>query len=68
MQMTELSRSIREVKIVLYGNSDSEPTAEGCAQVTQEFFRENTLRLLIVCLPKLSLEVSILIYDIFGKI
>ncbi|XP_042446052.1 putative MO25-like protein At5g47540 isoform X2 [Zingiber officinale] len=54
--MTELSSSIREVKIVLYGNRDSEPTAEGCAQVTQEFFRENTLRLLIVCLPKLSLE------------
>ncbi|CAL9083229.1 unnamed protein product [Musa acuminata var. zebrina] len=57
MQMAELCKNIRELKSILYGNSDSEPVAEACAQLTQEFFRENTLRLLIVCLPKLNLEV-----------
>lgn len=56
--MAELSKFIRELKSILYGNSESEPVSEACAQLTQEFFRENTLRLLINCLPKLSLEVS----------
>lgn len=56
--MAELSKNIRELKTILYGNSESEPVAEACAQLTHEFFKENTLRLLIVCLPKLNLEVS----------
>ena len=56
--MLELSKNVRELKSILYGNSESEPVAEACAQLTQEFFRENTLRLLINCLPKLNLEVS----------
>ncbi|RZS07167.1 hypothetical protein BHM03_00037952 [Ensete ventricosum] len=56
LKMAELCKNIRELKSVLYGNSESEPVAEACAQLTQEFFRENTLRLLIVCLPKLNLE------------
>lgn len=55
-KMMELSKSIRELKIILYGNGESEPLAEACAQLTQEFFRENTLRLIIDCLPNLSLE------------
>ncbi|XP_052182138.1 putative MO25-like protein At5g47540 isoform X1 [Diospyros lotus] len=55
-KMTELSKLIREIKSTLYGNSEAEPVSEACAQLTQEFFRENMLRLLIVCLPKLSLE------------
>ncbi|PKA58218.1 Putative MO25-like protein [Apostasia shenzhenica] len=55
-KMTELSRLIRELKSILYGNSEAEPVYEACAQLTQEFFRENTLRLLIICIPKLSLE------------
>ncbi|KAG8385836.1 hypothetical protein BUALT_Bualt03G0086600 [Buddleja alternifolia] len=55
-KMVELSKLIRELKIVLYGDSESEPVSEACAQLTQEFFRENTLRLLIICLPKLNLE------------
>nr|XP_009794043.1 PREDICTED: uncharacterized protein LOC104240844 [Nicotiana sylvestris] len=55
-QMMELSKSIRELKIILYGNGESEPLAEACAQLTQEFFRENTLRLIITCLPNLNLE------------
>uniref|UniRef100_A0A1S4AX41 MO25-like protein At5g47540 n=1 Tax=Nicotiana tabacum TaxID=4097 RepID=A0A1S4AX41_TOBAC len=56
MAMMELSKSIRELKIILYGNGESEPLAEACAQLTQEFFRENTLRLIITCLPNLNLE------------
>ncbi|KAK6149664.1 hypothetical protein DH2020_017189 [Rehmannia glutinosa] len=54
--MMELGKLMRELKQVLYGDSESEPVAEACAQLTQEFFRENTLRLLIICLPKLNLE------------
>ncbi|KAJ6749431.1 hypothetical protein OIU85_000107 [Salix viminalis] len=55
-KMAELAKNIRELKSILYGNSESEPVSEACAQLTQEFFRENTLRLLIVCLPLLNLE------------
>ncbi|XP_004293374.1 PREDICTED: putative MO25-like protein At5g47540 [Fragaria vesca subsp. vesca] len=55
-KMAELSKNIRELKCILYGNSESEPVSEACAQLTQEFFREDTLRLLITCLPKLNLE------------
>ncbi|XP_015582359.2 putative MO25-like protein At5g47540 [Ricinus communis] len=55
-KMAELSKNIRELKSILYGDSESEPVSEACAQLTQEFFRENTLRLLIICLPKLNLE------------
>lgn len=57
-QMAELNKLIRELKTILYGNNESEPAAEACAQLTQEFFSENTFRLLIICLPKLDLEVS----------
>ncbi|XP_050214026.1 putative MO25-like protein At5g47540 [Mercurialis annua] len=55
-KMAELSKNIRELKSILYGDSESEPVSEACAQLTQEFFRENTLRLLIICLPNLNLE------------
>ncbi|XP_047171222.1 putative MO25-like protein At5g47540 isoform X2 [Vigna umbellata] len=55
-QMSELFKNVRELKQILYGNSDSEPVAEACAQLTQEFFKEDTLRLFIKCLPKLNLE------------
>ncbi|KAL7593308.1 putative MO25-like protein At5g47540 [Lactuca sativa] len=51
-----LSKLLRELKQILYGNSEAEPVSEACAQLTQEFFKENTLRLVIVCLPKLNLE------------
>ncbi|PKI69201.1 hypothetical protein CRG98_010406 [Punica granatum] len=54
--MADLYKNLREMKSILYGNSESEPLSEPCAQLTQEFFRENTLRLLIICLPKLNLE------------
>ncbi|KAK9269509.1 hypothetical protein L1049_001284 [Liquidambar formosana] len=55
-KMAELSKLIRELKSILYGTSESEPVSEACAQLTQEFFGQNTLRLLIICLPKLNLE------------
>ncbi|KAJ6912309.1 hypothetical protein NC651_014877 [Populus alba x Populus x berolinensis] len=55
-KMADLAKNTRELKSILYGNSESEPVPEACAQLTQEFFRENTLRLLIICLPKLNLE------------
>ncbi|GAV65235.1 Mo25 domain-containing protein [Cephalotus follicularis] len=55
-KMVELYKNIRDLKVILYGNSESEPLSEACAQLTQEFFKENTLRLLIKCLPKLNLE------------
>ncbi|KAI3849595.1 hypothetical protein MKW92_042707 [Papaver armeniacum] len=55
-KMAELGKLMRDLKCVLYGNSDSEPLAEACAQLTQEFFKQNTLRLIIICLPKLNLE------------
>ncbi|XP_021759075.1 putative MO25-like protein At5g47540 [Chenopodium quinoa] len=52
----ELGELIADVKSILYGTSEAEPVPESCAQVTQEFFREDTLRLLIFCLRKLDLE------------
>ncbi|XP_074574042.1 putative MO25-like protein At5g47540 [Curcuma longa] len=55
-KMSELCKNIRELKFVLYGDSASEPVVEACTQLTQQFFRQNTLRLLIICLPKLNLE------------
>eukprot|EP00250_Pteridium_aquilinum_P026418 c32979_g1_i1 orf=858-1880(-) len=55
-KMAELGKNIRDMKFILYGNSESEPVPEACAQLTQEFFRENIMKLLIVLLPKLDLE------------
>ncbi|XP_074271969.1 putative MO25-like protein At5g47540 [Silene latifolia] len=55
-KMAELSKVIRELKCILYGNSEAEPMPEACMQLTQEFFRENTFRLVVICLPKLNLE------------
>ncbi|RVW57817.1 putative MO25-like protein [Vitis vinifera] len=46
----------RELKLILYGSGENEPVAEACAELTQEFFKENTLRLLIIFLRKLNLE------------
>ncbi|XP_024987884.1 putative MO25-like protein At5g47540 isoform X3 [Cynara cardunculus var. scolymus] len=55
-KFAELGKLLRELKQILYGNSEAEPVSEACARLTQEFFRENTLCLLIICLPKLNLE------------
>ncbi|XP_060212728.1 putative MO25-like protein At5g47540 [Lycium barbarum] len=55
-KMMELGKTLRDLKCVLYGNGQSEPVSDACSQLTQEFFREDTLRLLINMLPKLNLE------------
>nr|GMC72421.1 putative MO25-like protein At5g47540 isoform X1 [Ipomoea batatas] len=55
-KIAEIDTHIRDIKSILYGSSESEPAAEACAQLTQEFFKGNTMRLLILCLPKLNLE------------
>ncbi|GFP99820.1 putative mo25-like protein at5g47540 [Phtheirospermum japonicum] len=55
-KMAELSKLIQILRQILYGDSESEPVSEACAQLTQEFLKEDTLRLLIKCLPKLNLE------------
>ena len=57
MQLEQLDADIRELKSILYGIEESEPVAEACAQVTQEFFADDTMRLLILCLPKINFEV-----------
>ncbi|CAB4274470.1 unnamed protein product [Prunus armeniaca] len=54
-KMDELSKAILEIRTVLYGDEESEPNKDSCAQLTQEFFRGDTFRLLIVCLSKLNL-------------
>lgn len=45
------------MKSILYGNGDGDPVAEACTQLTREFFKDNTLRLVIVCVPHMDLEV-----------
>ncbi|XP_056697273.1 putative MO25-like protein At5g47540 isoform X2 [Spinacia oleracea] len=55
-EMKELGKYFADIKFTLYGTSEAEPVPEACAQVTQEFFQENTFRLLIICLSKLDLE------------
>ncbi|KAJ4730167.1 putative Calcium-binding protein [Melia azedarach] len=54
-KISELSKLILEIRTVLLGSDQSEPNADACEQLTREFFREDTLRLLILCLPKLEL-------------
>ncbi|KAL3625020.1 hypothetical protein CASFOL_031688 [Castilleja foliolosa] len=55
-KMAELNKLIQLLRKILYGDSESEPVSEACAQLTQEFLKEDTLRQLITCLPKLNLE------------
>ncbi|KAJ6801954.1 putative MO25-like protein [Iris pallida] len=55
-KMAELSKLIRELKDILYGKAEQEPVTDACMQLTREMFKENTLRLLILSLPKLNLE------------
>ncbi|KAH6822698.1 Mo25 family protein [Perilla frutescens var. hirtella] len=55
-KLAQLDADIRELKSILYGIEESEPVAEACAQVTQELFTDDTVRLLIVCLPKINFE------------
>ncbi|KAL3636997.1 hypothetical protein CASFOL_019296 [Castilleja foliolosa] len=55
-KLEQLDTNIRELKSILYGIDESEPVQEACAQLTEEFFNNDTLRLLIMCLPKLNFE------------
>ncbi|KAL6143998.1 hypothetical protein ACLB2K_054693 [Fragaria x ananassa] len=55
-KMEELTKSMLEIRTLLYGNGESEPNKDTCAQLTQEFFREDMFRLLIASLSKLNLE------------
>lgn len=57
LQLTDLSKTILEIRTVLYGDGESEPNPDACSQVTQEFFRDDTFRLLIIFLPNLKLGV-----------
>ncbi|KAL2466937.1 putative MO25-like protein [Abeliophyllum distichum] len=44
------------MKSILYGNGESQPVPEACIQLTQEFFKDETLCLLILCVPELNFE------------
>ncbi|CAI0383813.1 unnamed protein product [Linum tenue] len=55
LSMAELGKTLVEIRTILFGEGQSEPNAEACSQLTQEFFREDTIRILIVCIPKLDL-------------
>ncbi|KAI3456852.1 hypothetical protein Pfo_013515 [Paulownia fortunei] len=55
-KLEQLDAYIRELKSILYGIDESEPVPEACAQLTQEFLSDDTMRLLIRCLPKLNFE------------
>ncbi|CAI9303974.1 unnamed protein product [Lactuca saligna] len=50
----ELTRLIHEMMVVLFGDETSQPHLEPCAKLTQEFFKEDILRLLVVYLPNLD--------------
>ncbi|KAF8776305.1 hypothetical protein HU200_003711 [Digitaria exilis] len=57
-RMIELSKSIKEMKGILYGNGEEDPCEEACKQLTKEFFKKTNdiFRQIIVCLPHLDLE------------
>ncbi|CAN6302112.1 unnamed protein product [Urochloa humidicola] len=57
-KMTDLSKSIKDMKAILYGNGEQDPCDEACRQLTKEFFKKNNdiFRQLIICLPQLDLD------------
>ncbi|KAL6330384.1 hypothetical protein AAG906_040313 [Vitis piasezkii] len=54
-KVSELNKCILEIRTILYGIDGAEPVLEACTQLTLEFLKEDTIRLLIVSLPKLDL-------------
>lgn len=60
LQMSELDKCILEMRTILYGIDGAEPVAEACAQLTVEFLKDDTVRVLIDCLPKLDLGVRMM--------
>ncbi|KAH9745149.1 putative MO25-like protein [Citrus sinensis] len=61
--MSELSKLLLEMRTVLFGSDQSEPNADACEQLTREFFKEDTLRLLIASLPKLAMGFFFISYE-----
>ncbi|KAG0534113.1 hypothetical protein BDA96_04G251100 [Sorghum bicolor] len=57
-RMLELSKGIKEMKGILYGNGEDDPCEEACKQLTKEFFKKNTdtFRQFIVCLQYVNLD------------
>ncbi|KAI3789434.1 hypothetical protein L2E82_02229 [Cichorium intybus] len=53
-KVSELRKVIHEMRTVLYGSERSEPLEEPCSKLTLEFFREDTLRMLLASLPNLD--------------
>ncbi|KAL2316565.1 hypothetical protein Fmac_030441 [Flemingia macrophylla] len=54
-KLSELCKTILEIRTVLYGNGESEPHPDACSQITREFFRDDTFRLFILFLTNLKL-------------
>ncbi|KAK4279122.1 hypothetical protein QN277_016875 [Acacia crassicarpa] len=54
-KLVELGKTILEIRTLLFGNGSVEPNPDACSQITQEFFKEDTFRLLVIALPKLDL-------------
>ncbi|TKY57497.1 putative MO25 protein [Spatholobus suberectus] len=54
-KLSDLSKTILEIRTVLYGNGESEPNPDACSQITREFFRDDTFRLFILYLSNLKL-------------
>ncbi|KAI4308473.1 hypothetical protein L6164_031549 [Bauhinia variegata] len=54
-KMSDLNKTILQIRIVLYGTDESEPNPDACTQLSQEFFKDDTFRRLIANLPKLNL-------------
>ncbi|XP_021274417.1 putative MO25-like protein At5g47540 isoform X2 [Herrania umbratica] len=53
-KIAELDKLILDIRTVLYGDGQVEPSSDACAQLTKEFFQQDTFRLLILCLPTLN--------------
>lgn len=49
-----MAKNIRDLKSIVDDNDESYAVQKAFAQSTDEFFRENALLLLIVCLLKLT--------------
>ncbi|KHN46910.1 Putative MO25-like protein [Glycine soja] len=57
-KLSDLSKTVLEIRTVLYGNGELEPNAEACSQITREFFKDDTFRLFILYLSNLNLGLS----------
>ena len=62
VQIEEVRKVIFEMRTVLYGDERSEPVEDTCVKLTQEFFKEDTFRMLIAALPSLDPGVRTLSY------